>query len=109
MVGAGFRIFFGLVVTTKKASVNVLFLMDTGSPSTYLRQDTLEALGFSESIPSNANVKIHGTTVQVYHSRGHFENVNLLGQDYLRVAQLRALLNYAELTAVLSTLARKIA
>ena len=101
MHGAGLRIFFGLVATTKKSSVNVLFLMDTSSPSTHLCQDTLEALGFTESISGHTIVNIHGTTVQVYPSRGQFKNVNLLGQDYLRQAQLHVVLNYADFTAVI--------
>ena len=66
-------------------------------------QDTFEALGLTESILSAANVKIHGTTAQVYHSRGHFEMVNLLGQDYLRQAKLHAVLNYDEFTTILLT------
>ena len=52
MYGSGLRIFVPLVVKTKESAVNVSFLMDTGSPSIYLREETLEALGYKENIPA---------------------------------------------------------
>ena len=52
MYGSGLRIFVPLVVKTKELAVNISFLMDTGSPSIYLREETLEALGYKENIPA---------------------------------------------------------
>lgn len=48
---------------TKKSAVNALFLMDTSSPSTYLREETLEALGYTENIPAESMVDFHGIIV----------------------------------------------
>jgi len=101
MFGEGCRIFVPLVVTKRSTSVHVIFLYDTGSPSTYLRADTLRSLGFMENTPSATNVNINGTAVNVHCARGHFENVDLLGQDFMRAARLNVSLNYAELSASL--------
>jgi hypothetical protein len=80
--GGANRVFVSLVVSKRTSSVHVTFLVDTGSPNTHLRKDTLEALGFKESIPSNTVVHINGIGLTVYPSRSHFENVDLIGQDF---------------------------
>ena len=85
------------------SAVNVSFLMDTDSPSIYLREKTLEALGYKENIPAVSMVDIHGITVQIQPSQLHFINVNLLGQDYLSSAQVEATLSYVILSALLTT------
>jgi hypothetical protein len=103
MYGQNLRIFVPLVVATKKKVINVNFLFDTGSPVSYLRRETFEALGFSESIPSEVLVRVHGVTAQVHLSHGHFENVDIVGQDYLRVARICATLNYDLLTVSFDT------
>lgn len=83
LFGQGQRMFVPLIVSKRSKSINVNFLFDTGSPNTYLRRETLAALGFGESIPTETNVYIHGTAMTVYLSSNHFENVDLLGQDYM--------------------------
>ena len=58
--------------------------MRTGAPTTFLRRDTFEALGFKEFIPGQANVDIAGTTCRVELSHSHFENeyhLKLVKQD----------------------------
>ena len=94
----GVRIFFPLVVTTRRTSVTVIFLFDTGAPTTFLRRDTFEALGFKEFIPGQANVDIAGTTCRVELSHSHFENVNLLGYDFAYRIGARVILDYKELS-----------
>lgn len=82
LFGQGQRIFVPLIVARRAISVNVIFLFDTASPNSYLQRETLAALGFQGSIPSKTNVVIHGTAMTVHVSSNHFENVDLLGQDY---------------------------
>ena len=102
LYGSNLRIFFPFTVEKLGKSINVLFLADTGSPCTYLRKDTFEKLGHTEFILSEVSVKINGTVMKVHLSHGHFHNVNLLGQDYMRAAKLQAYFDYEELTASLS-------
>ena len=82
LYGDSQRIFIPAVITKKSINVHVLFLIDTGSPNTYLREDTLMTLGFTAVIPSGTLVKINNVGLTVHLSRGHFANVDLLGQDF---------------------------
>lgn len=82
--GASNRLMLPLTVANSKVTINVVFLVDTGAPATYLRSQTLTALGYTESTPSSAPVRINGLANRVYVSHTHFHNVDVLGQDYLR-------------------------
>ena len=97
MYGHNVRIFVPLVVKVGQTSINVNFLFDTGSPYSYLREETFKNLGFLESIPSQVVANIHGFSALVHLSHGHFGNVNLLGQDYLRHVGIIATLDYDKL------------
>lgn len=99
MYGPTLRVFLPLIVSKRRKNITVLFLFNTGSPNTYLREDTLRALGFLENIPSDTNVIINGTGVTVYQSRGHFENVDLIGQDWMAFSRAKVLLDYGLKTA----------
>ena len=101
MFGSCCRIFLPLIVKKRSIAINVLFLYDTGSPSTYLREDTLRALGFAETTPTETNVELHGQTMTVYLSRGHFENVDLLGQDFMTRARGVVSINFMDMTCSL--------
>jgi hypothetical protein len=94
LFGQGQRMFIPLIVSKREISISVNFLFDTGSPNTYLRPETLSALGFLENVPSETNVIIHGSSTTVYASSNHFENVDLLGQDYLRTIRGFITINY---------------
>jgi hypothetical protein len=82
-----------------------MFLYDTGSPHTYLRRETWAALGFGPGIdiPSRTNVTVQGVIVPVSMSRGHFANVDLLGQNYCEKAGLRIEMDYRRRTLHMST------
>lgn len=80
--GSSHRVFVPLIVRKRRNLVNLMFLVDTGSPNTYIRKDSLIALGHTESIPSATLVEINGIGLTVYPSQGHFVNVDLLGQDF---------------------------
>lgn len=94
LFGQSHRMFVPLIVSKRSRVINVNFLVDTGSPNTYLRAETLAALGYQENIPSETVVVIHGTAVTVYVSTNHFENVDLLGQDYLAAIRGLVTINY---------------
>ncbi len=81
--GSCHRLFISLVVKKRSISLNVNFLYDTGSPYTYLRAETLKALGFTENVPEDADVLIHGCATTVYPSTKHFAEVDILGQEYV--------------------------
>lgn len=96
--GANHRIFVPLTVRhTRGCAVNVLFLLDTGAPTSFLRRDTLAALGYTDTVPSTANVYIQGVKVAVGVSHGHFANVDLLGQDVMIRMGAKLMVDYAEL------------
>lgn len=100
--GPSRRIFLPLTISRKTDSqpLHVIFLVDTGAPCTYLRQDTFEALGFKESIPSSTNIYIHGFKLPVALSHAHFETVDLLGQDFLALTRSSLYIDYAALTCI---------
>ncbi|TPX47617.1 hypothetical protein CcCBS67573_g10238 [Chytriomyces confervae] len=74
--------------TTKQApSVNIIFLIDTGSPVTYLCHEAMEALiGKDSHLPQSLYVKIHSEEAIETHlspKGSHFVDVNVLGMDFL--------------------------
>lgn len=101
MRGISVRMFVPLVVGYKDTFIHVIFLIDTGSPNTYLRIDTFEKLGFRDNIPSDVNIDIQGTTLTVYPSHSHFENVDLLGQDFMTQMNIKMVADYKRKTIIL--------
>eukprot|EP00744_Colponema_vietnamica_P021612 GILI01030910.1.p1 GENE.GILI01030910.1~~GILI01030910.1.p1 ORF type:complete len:234 (-),score=22.12 GILI01030910.1:71-742(-) len=87
------RMLVPLTVSTRRKCINVVFLYDTGAPYTFLRQDTLDALGF-EHVSSSNPVRIQGRQVSVGVSHGHFENVDVLGQNALAILGASVITNY---------------
>lgn len=102
LYGPNKRIFVALTVRKREKCVNVLFLLDTGSATTFLRQDTFEALGYAEGIPKETNVLVQGVTMPVSVSHAHFHNVDLLGQDFLSARRGKLVVDYGSMTAVLT-------
>lgn len=103
--GPSNRVFLPLAVSTAHRSpIMVLFLVDTGAPMSFLREDTLAALGFTESTPSSATVLIQGLRVSVGLSTEHFANVDLLGQDFLTRLGGLLTINYRDFSCELSLL-----
>ena len=92
--GPSHRVFAPLVVRKRRNLVNLTFLIDTGCPNTYLREDSLIALGHTEAIPSDTLVEINGVGLTVFPSRGHFANVDLLGQDFFTSFGAKLSINY---------------
>ena len=92
LYGYNSRVFVPLVVEKKGVRVNVLFLIDTGSPGTFLRQDTLDCL----HVHDQSDVVIQGQACTVRVSCRHYENVDLLGQDFLNSARALLTIDYAK-------------
>lgn len=97
LYGYNLRTFLPLVVSKRRSKLNVLFFVDTGSPSTFLRPDTVTALGFVEAIPAEIIVSINGVNLTVSVSHSHFYNIDLLGQDFFRAANAVLTVNYKNL------------
>lgn len=73
--------------------VCVIFLVDTGSPTTKLCRQALEALKL-ERTPAKVHVSVNGTTLDVELSDGN----NILGTDFLRATQSTLICDYRSCT-----------
>jgi hypothetical protein len=104
LYGDGLRMFCSTSVQGKRGDGPMLavnFLVDPGSPHTYLRADTFAALFPNEEPPRRvAQVKINGIAggLTVSLSHGEFENVDLLGQNFFYQARAVNTINYVDLT-----------
>lgn len=101
--GKYYRVIVELNVKRRDAARTVFFLLGTGSPFTYLSPSTLQALGFSDSVPKSLQASVHGQRMTVYSSpqASHFKDINLLGSDFLSVEQCQLGVDYKLLTAEL--------
>jgi hypothetical protein len=100
--GANDRVFFPLIVSRGDTAIATPFLYTASSPYTFLRRDTLNALGVTEDIPLGTEITIHGQKhFTVYESPRHFSSVDLLGQDFLKFSNLEVRLSPSMLKAVI--------
>src|SRR5690242_2645625 len=85
LFGHNYRPFVCMQVRRKLVSKNVFFLVDTGSPHTYLSITTINALGMKDAIPDNFSAEVHGVKVNVNMSPldSHYRDINVLGSDSL--------------------------
>jgi hypothetical protein len=88
---------------TNTSAINVIFLINTGSPASYLSAKAMEALiGNTEShLPQQLPVMIHSDNVITCHLSPHdkhFANVNVLGMDFLSKNLLSLSMNYEKET-----------
>ena len=79
--------------------VNIIFLIDTGSPNTFLCEKALEALVGKPgcNIGTTMTVMIHSDTVVTCHLSPHdkhFSDVNVLGMDFLSKNLLSLSMDY---------------
>ena len=100
------RLMVNLVCSLDRPRINIIFMIDTGSPVTYLSQQAIQALVADPLviIPKSLIVRIHDGTVMICHvspQDKHFADVNVLGMDYLSSSQLSINLNYKEKTVEL--------
>lgn len=93
-VGDNNRMFACLTAKKRGSARNVCCLYDTGSPYTYLSAETLALLGYTECIPAQAEVTIHGVSLPVHVSHAHFQDINLLGQNFLEKIRANVSISY---------------
>jgi hypothetical protein len=86
-------------------SVNIIFLIDTGSPVTYLCQEAMEALiGKGSHLPQALYVEIHSEkAVEAYLSPkgSHFTDVNVLGMNFIMDNEVYPRLDFVKKTFIL--------
>lgn len=74
-----------LVVGLGNRKVYVPFIIDSGSPRSTLSEETLKALGFSDYIPSEIVVNIHGfedTCISYASNNERLKDINILGWQF---------------------------
>ena len=86
--------------------LNVHFLVDTGSPLTYLTTSALKALNFPPEELGNHYAQINGVDMMVFYSHekrrmdntvfeSHFGHTNLLGLNFLSGAKAKFEVSFA--------------
>lgn len=79
------RVFVSMIVGRGSKRIHVPFLIDGGCPGIYLARDTMEALGYTDSIPSSTRVNIQGfdqMTAFPSPTLSQFSHANILGQKF---------------------------
>lgn len=76
--------------STRTPLLNVMMLVDTGSPYVFFSEKTWKALGVPiEDFPGGqASVEINGTRVLGHVSHNHFADIDVLGASFLKHRQL---------------------
>ena len=62
---------------------DTIFIIDSGSPQTYLANSVLMAFGLQPFRREKIPMIIHGKELYVDQSHGHFADVSVLGTDFL--------------------------
>ena len=83
--------------------MNVIFVVDTGCPYTFMSQSTFAALGYNDAPPQSAALCVHGVSMTVQPSHSHFKDANVLGTDFLVRARCSLVLDFATAKGVLSS------
>lgn len=100
LYGTNMRPMVNLVVSTKrfKKLVNVIFLVDTGSPCLYLCEQAMEALGFKDNMPETFEMMFEGVPYEAVMSpkTGHYHDINLIGASFLSLTHACVTVDYLE-------------
>ena len=94
------RIFVSLAVEIAKKKKEVIFLVNTGSPHTYISRDVLEAMGYeceSEEIIGKVNGHQHELKISATNTEkddSDFGDVNILGGNFLTQTRAVLTVNY---------------
>jgi predicted aspartyl protease len=74
----------------KKQFVNAIMLVDTGSPFTFLTEETFKAIGINihDQPGDHCDIQINGERTTVSISTAHFQDVNVLGSNFLRMCEV---------------------
>jgi len=107
VMGTNRRYMVNLLVRRKntKQYKNVVFMVNTGSPYTFLSKTAMEAMvGPNTNIPSILKLEIQGEhSIISYLSPPdkHFADVNLLGMDFLEMKGANIITDWSQKTFVL--------
>ncbi len=98
--GHNYRPMVNLIIASEeyKKPINVIFLIDTGSPSFYICEEAMQALGYNHSKPKSFNVLFGGVVTQACKSCNHFADINLIGTSFLRDTNALLEVDYKMLT-----------
>ena len=95
LFGEGLRAFVPLVLDNGKKKIDVVFLVDTGSPTTFISDLTLKSLGMEfQGVPVKLN--INGYNFSVEQSRDHFMDINVLGSDFMWFTNATLTVKYSQ-------------
>jgi hypothetical protein len=87
LYGSTFRPMINLLVSSTEHGrpINIIYLIEMGSPNVYICEKTMEKLGFVDHVPSTCFVKFaeKGLVQQAYLSHGNFADVNIIGSHFL--------------------------
>ena len=99
LFGPNCRPVLNLVVETTRfrKAVNIIFIVDTGSPSLFISENAMRALGFNDFSQQVFQVKIGGHVYEANQSHSHFADVNLIGASFLARARALLLVDYKDL------------
>lgn len=100
------RVFVATVVKMGSRAKHVHFLIDTGSPFTYLCDEVLQSFGKTVSNPHNPfSVHVNGMPVLVLLSpeNRHFKDINILGTDFMKTFKCVLKVDFGEETVTLTT------
>lgn len=67
---------------TPTAGINVIFIIDTGAPYTYISRTVARALNVPDD-EYDAYILVHGQRTAVHISSGHFQHVSVLGGNWM--------------------------
>lgn len=79
------RVFVSMIVARGSKRIHVPFLIDGGCPGIYIAHDTMNALGYTDTIPSSTRVNIQGfdqMTAFPSPALSKFSHANILGQKF---------------------------
>ncbi|CAB4385879.1 hypothetical protein RhiirA5_401250 [Rhizophagus irregularis] len=83
--GSNLRVIVSLPVTIKQKTKNVHFILDTGSPKTYICEEVYESFKLQSRTPIyQVFINNKRTVVYLPPINSHFTDVNILGVEYLK-------------------------
>jgi len=93
------RVLVNAVLSAKGRSINATMLVDTGSPYTFLTDETFKALQIDlhDQPGDQAFVLVNGQRTKTHLSKAHFEEVNVLGTNFLDFCEVS--ISYPKKTA----------
>lgn len=104
--GPNNRVFVAMVVRMGSKAKYVHFLVDTGSPNTYICQEVFTSFGKMIANPNNTvSLHINNKPLTVLQSpeKSHFEDVNILGTTFMKTFNSVLNVDFGEEAVTLTT------